>query len=46
MGVGMVVVCSEKEVEAIGDSVAALEMKCYKIGMVSEGCGDVRIKGS
>lgn len=46
MGVGMVVVCSEKEAKAISDAVAALGMKCYRIGMVSQGCGDVRINGS
>jgi phosphoribosylformylglycinamidine cyclo-ligase len=45
MGVGMVIVCAEDEAEAIRDSLAALEMKCYKIGRVSEGCGDVRING-
>jgi phosphoribosylformylglycinamidine cyclo-ligase len=43
MGVGMVIVCGEEKAEAIRDSLAALEMKCYKIGRVSEGGGDVRI---
>jgi phosphoribosylformylglycinamidine cyclo-ligase len=46
MGVGMVIVCSEKDVEAISESLAGLEMKCYRIGIVSEGGGDVRINGS
>jgi phosphoribosylformylglycinamidine cyclo-ligase len=45
MGVGMVVVCSENKAEAITDSLNALEMRCYRIGMVSEGDGDVRING-
>jgi phosphoribosylformylglycinamidine cyclo-ligase len=45
MGVGMVIVCAEEKAEAIRDSLAALEMKCYKIGRVSEGGGDVRING-
>jgi phosphoribosylformylglycinamidine cyclo-ligase len=46
MGVGMVIVCSETEVETVVNSLAALETKCYRIGVVSEGGGDVRINGS
>lgn len=45
MGVGMVIVCSENEAEAITEHLAAHEITCYQIGMVSEGDRDVRING-
>ena len=46
MGVGMVIICSEKEADTITNHVSGYEMKCYKIGVVGEGSRNVRISGS
>ncbi len=43
MGVGMVIVCSEKDIEKIKAHLEGLDEKCFEIGRVVEGNKEVSI---
>ncbi len=43
MGVGMVIVCAESDVQKIKSHIEKLDEKCFEIGRVVEGNRDVVI---